>query len=139
MVVVKKVNKSDIPILVEYMLLTKIPFCRDEEEKLNVINSVNNYLKDNYEKARKIYYNFKLAGAYLINEGSLDLIYIVRKYRYRGIGSKIFKRINKKIIDVKVVKGNEKAIRFFKANGFEISERKEKEIILKRVIDDNDE
>lgn len=133
MLVVKKVSKSDLPRLIEYKLLTILPYCKSEKEKLKVIEYANQYMNDNYLKAKLIIYNFKIVGAYIIDEGSLDLLYVERKYRFKKIGTKILKRMKRRIECIKVVEGNENGIRFCKKNGFDIYEKKKGLIVLRRV------
>lgn len=139
MLVVKKVVKNDIPKIVEFMMLTMIPYCSDDREKLQVIDYANRYIKDYYQNARLIIYNFKLVGAYLINDGSLDLLYIERKYRFKGIGRKILKKVKRKIKEIKVVKGNENAVMFLKKNDYKIVQKKNNLLIFRRVVDEDDE
>lgn len=137
MLVVKKVNKGDMPRLIEYMMLTMIPYCNSDKDKLEVIDYSNKYIASNYFKAKLIAYNFKVVGAYIVNEKSLDMLYIERKYRFKKIGTKILKRIKRKIEEIKVVEGNENGVKFCKKNGFDIRERRNNLIILRRV-DENE-
>lgn len=139
MLVVKNVVKNDIPKLVEFMMLTIIPYCSNDKEKLQAIDYANRYIKDNYQKAKFIFYNFKLVGAYLINDDSLDLLYIERKYRFKGIGRKILKKVKRKIKEIKVVKGNENAVMFLKKNDYKITQKKNNLLIFRRVVDGEDE
>lgn len=133
MLVVKNVNKGDMPKLIEYMMLTLIPYCSNDKEKLKAIDYANKYITDNYMKAKLIVYNFKVVGAFIINDKSLDMLYIERKYRFKRIGTKILKRIKRKIDEIKVVDGNESGVRFGKKNGFDIDSRRNNLIILRRV------
>lgn len=126
-----------MPRLIEYMMLTMIPYCNNDKDKLKVVDYSNKYIANNYFKAKLIVYNFKIVGAYIVNEKSLDMLYIERKYRFKKIGTKILKKIKRKIEEIKVVEGNESGVKFCKKNGFDIRERRNNLIILRRV-DENE-
>ncbi|MCI8670781.1 MAG: GNAT family N-acetyltransferase [Bacilli bacterium] len=136
MLVVRRVRKKEIPQLVQYKLVVMAPYMKNED--LEVTKNVNNYFEENYKWGRFIYYNFKLIGAFFIKDSVLELIYVERKYRYLGIGTKILKRNNKYIDAIKFCKGNEKAVRFFKKNDYEIWKKDNLYVYMKRVdLDDN--
>ncbi len=138
MLVVKKVVKKNLPLLIDYKMLTLIPYCKNDNDKLQATLYVNDYLKDNYKKAKFIYKNFKLIGAYLIDGDRLDFMYIERKYRCQKIGTKILNKIKDDFLCMWVLKHNHKALRFFKKNNYEIMETDDDKYILRRV-DINDD
>ena len=130
MISYKKAMKKDIPLLIEYKLQTIIPYLKTNEEKLKVIAYVNEFIRNNFNKFIIIHYFFKRVGSFLILDNELDTLYIIEKYRNKGIGSKILKK--EKIDKIKVKKENEKAIPFYDKNGFSKKEVKEDYIILRK-------
>lgn len=130
MISYKKARKKDIPLLIEYKLQTIIPYLKTNEEKLKVIAYVNEFIRNNFNKFIIIHYYFKKVGCFLIIDNELDTLYIIDKYRNKGIGSKILKK--EKIDKIKVKKENEKAIQFYDKNGFSKKEVKEDYIILRK-------
>ena len=67
------------------------------------------------------------------------MLYIERKYRFKGIGRKILKKVKRKIKEIKVVKGNENAVMFLKKNDYKIVQKKNNLLIFRRVVDEDDE
>ena len=116
MIIYKKAQKKDLPLLIEHKLKTISPYLKTNEEKLKAIAYVNEFIKNNFDKFIIIYYFFKKIGSFLILDNELDTIYIIKKYRNKGIGSKILKK--EKINKIKVKKENIKAIKFYEKNGF---------------------
>ena len=130
MIIYKKAQKKDLPLLIEHKLKTISPYLKTNEEKLKAIAYVNEFIKNNFDKFIIIYYFFKKIGSFLILDNELDTIYIIKKYRNKGIGSKILKK--EKIDKIKVKKENIKAIKFYEKNGFMKKNEQEDCIILER-------
>ena len=130
MIIYKKAQKKDLPLLIEHKLKTISPYLKTNEEKLKAIAYVNEFIKNNFDKFTIIYYFFKKIGSFLILDNELDTIYIIKKYRNKGIGSKILKK--EKINKIKVKKENIKAIKFYEKNGFMKKNEQEDCIILER-------
>ena len=130
MIIYKKAQKKDLPLLIEHKLKTISPYLKTNEEKLKAIAYVNGFIKNNFDKFIIIYYFFKKIGSFLILDNELDTIYIIKKYRNKGIGSKILKKA--KINKIKVKKENIKAIKFYEKNGFMKKNEQEDCIILER-------
>lgn len=130
MIIYKKAQKKDLPLLIEHKLKTISPYLKTNEEKLKAIAYVNEFIKNNFDKFIIIYYFFKKIGSFLILDNELDTIYIIKKYRNKGIGSKILKK--EKINKIKVKKENIKAIKFYEKNGFMKKNEQEDCIILER-------
>ncbi len=128
----KKVKKKDLPMLIEYKLLTIIPYVNDKEEKLKVIDYVNNYMKDKYINSYFIVYNFKVIGAFLIDNEELDMLYIIPKYQNRGIGKMILNK-ERGIKKIKVRSNNKLGLSFYINNGFKEIKRKGDILYLERV------
>ena len=130
MIIYKKAQKKDLPLLIEHKLKTISPYLKTNEEKLKAIAYVNEFIKNNLKKFIIIYYFYKKIGSFLILDNELDTIYIIKKYRNKGIGSKILKKA--KINKIKVKKENIKAIKFYEKNGFMKKNEQEDCIILER-------
>ena len=120
MIIYKKAQKKDLPLLIEHKLKTISPYLGGGGEKLKAIAYVNGFIKNNFDKFIIIYYFFKKIGSFLILDNELDTIYIIKKYRNKGIGSKILK------------KENIKALKFYEKNGFMKKNEQEDCIILER-------
>ncbi len=128
----RKARKKDLPLLIEYKLLTITPYIKNKEEQLKVISYVSTFLKENYEKANLIIHNFKIIGCYLIIKQKLDTLYIMDVYQNKKIGSKIIRKEKENIKEVKVRKENKKAINFYKKNGFTKEEKQNDYMILRK-------
>lgn len=128
----RKARKKDLPLLIEYKLLTIAPYIENKEEQLKVISYVSTFLKENYEKANLIIHNFKIIGCYLIIKQKLDTLYIMDAYQNKKIGSKIIRKEKENIKEVKVRKENKKAINFYKKNGFTKEEKQNDYMILRK-------
>ena len=128
----RKARKKDLPLLIEYKLLTITPYIENKEEQLKVISYVSTFLKENYEKANLIIHNFKIIGCYLIIKQKLDTLYIIDAYQNKKIGSKIIRKEKENIKEVKVRKENKKAINFYKKNGFTKEEKQNDYMILRK-------
>ena len=76
----KKALKKDLPMLVEYKLLTITPYIKEKNEQLKAIAYVNNFIMDNYKECILIYSFLKPIGAYLIKDKELDTLYIKDNY-----------------------------------------------------------
>ena len=132
MIICKKAKKKDLPLLIEYKLLTITPYLKSNQEKLKAISEVNAFLNANYEKYLIIHYFFKKIGAYLIINHELDTFYIDPKYQHKGIESKILNKENKNIKSIKLAKENLEAIQFYKQKGFNNIITNQDYIILKK-------
>ena len=128
----RKARKKDLPLLIEYKLLTITPYIKNKEEQLKVISYVSTFLKENYEKANLIIHNFKIIGCYLIIKQKLDTLYIMDVYQNKKIGSKIIRKEKENVKEVKVRKENKKAINFYKKNGFTKEEKQNDYMILRK-------
>ena len=124
----KKAKKKDKPMLINAKLLTLIPYIKDNSEQLKAIA----YLVLKHVDEFMVIYSFiKPIGVYLIKDKELDTLYIEEKYRNKGYGSKILKKIKDQFIEVKVRKENKKAIEFYKRNGY-TKEIRAKELLILR-------
>ncbi len=123
MIIVSRTKSWDKLLLVDFKLKTILPYVSNSKDKLLIIQYVTNYVKDNYEKARIIWKNFRKIGAYIIDNGELDLLYIDDKYQNKGIGGKVFKRIRKKVKVIKVRRKNKRAISFYERFGYKVKNK----------------
>ncbi len=128
----KKVNKKDLPLLIEYKLLTIIPYIDNDKDKLKIINYVNNYMKDKYLNSLFIINNFKVIGAFLIDNDELDMLYLIPEYQNKGIGSRLLNK-KKEIKKVKVRSNNKIGIKFYIKNGFNKVKNEGDIVYLERV------
>ena len=120
MIRVSKAKSWDKLLLLDYKLKSVLPYVNLNQEKLQVIMDVNNYIKDNYMKGYIIWSNFKKIGAYIIDNQELDLLYVEEKYQNKGIEAKILKKIKKKIKRVKIRTRNKQAKDFYINKGYKI-------------------
>lgn len=127
----KKAKKKDKPMLINAKLLTLIPYIKDNKEQLKIIAYVNDLVLKHADEFMVIYSFIKPIGVYRIKDKELDTLYIEEKYRNKGYGSKVLKKIKDQFIEVKVRKENKKAIEFYKRNGY-TKEIKEKELLILR-------
>lgn len=127
----KKAKKKDKPMLINAKLLTLIPYIKDNSEQLKTIAYVNDLVLKHVDEFMVIYSFIKPIGVYLIKDKELDTLYIEEKYRNKGYGSKILKKIKDQFIEVKVRKENKKAIEFYKRNGY-TKEIRAKELLILR-------
>ena len=119
----KKAKKKDKPMLINAKLLTLIPYIKDNSEQLKAIAYVNDLVLKHVDEFMVIYSFIKPIGVYLIKDKE--------KYRNKGYGSKILKKIKDQFIEVKVRKENKKAIEFYKRNGY-TKEIRAKELLILR-------
>ena len=129
----RKVKKKDLPMLIEYKLLTIIPYISDNEEKLKVIGYVNNYMKEKYINCYYILNNFKVIGAFLIDNYELDMLYIRPEYQNRGIGGSFLNKYKGEIKKVKVRDNNKLGVNFYVKNGFREVKKNKDILYLERV------
>ena len=133
----KKAKKQDLPMLIEYKLLTITPYLKSNQEKLMTISTINDFVSKNYEDFEIIYYNLKPIGTYLIKNKELNTLYIKEEYQKEKIWKKIIKKIKPEIEQIKLLKQNQKGLQFFKKYDFhEIKE--EKEYLILRKDDKNE-
>ena len=133
----KKAKKQDLPMLIEYKLLTITPYLKSNQEKLMTISTINDFVSKNYEDFEIIYYNLKPIGTYLIKNKELNTLYIKEEYQKEKIWKKIIQKIKPEIEQVTVLKQNQKGLQFFKKYDFhEIKE--EKEYLILRKDDKNE-
>ena len=133
----KKAKKQDLPMLIEYKLLTITPYLKSNQEKLMTISTINDFVSKNYEDFEIIYYNLKPIGTYLIKNKELNTLYIKEEYQKEKIWKKIIQKIKPEIEQIKLLKQNQKGLQFFKKYDFhEIKE--EKEYLILRKDDKNE-
>ena len=132
-------TKNDISNLIEYKL--KSIFNYAENLSLEEIKQINNYVKSNVPKEiddyRVICINDKKIGCLLVvnkDDGVLlDEIYLEEKYRNKGIGTSIIKKIlsSYNIVYLWVYKLNTRAISLYKKLGFKIIDETETRYYMK--------
>ena len=134
-----KANIDDVSILIDYKL--KSIFDYAENLSLEEIKQINNYVKSNVPKEiddyRVICINDKKIGCLLVvnkDDGVLlDEIYLEEKYRNKGIGTSIIKKIlsSYNIVYLWVYKLNTRAISLYKKLGFKIIDETETRYYMK--------
>ena len=134
-----KANIDDVSILIDYKL--KNIFDYAESLSLEEIKQINNYVKSNVPKEiddyRVICINDKKIGCLLVvnkDDGVLlDEIYLEEKYRNKGIGTSIIKKIlsNYNIVYLWVYKLNTRALSLYKKLGFKIIDETETRYYMK--------
>ena len=134
-----KANIDDVSILIDYKL--KNIFDYAESLSLEEIKQINNYVKSNVPKEiddyRVICINDKKIGCLLVvnkDDGVLlDEIYLEEKYRNKGIGTSIIKKIlsSYNIVYLWVYKLNTRAISLYKKLGFKIIDETETRYYMK--------
>ena len=134
-----KANIDDVSILIDYKL--KNIFDYAENLSLEEIKQINNYVKSNVPKEiddyRVICINDKKIGCLLVvnkDDGVLlDEIYLEEKYRNKGIGTSIIKKIlsNYNIVYLWVYKLNTRALSLYKKLGFKIIDETETRYYMK--------
>lgn len=129
----KKARKKDLPLLIEYKLLTINPYLKEDKDKLKTIADVSKFIKENYNKGIIIYHNFKAIGCYIIIDKELNTLYIKDAYQNKLIGSKILKKEKNNIDKIKVKKENKCAINFYKKKGFTKEANHDGYIILRKA------
>jgi len=135
----KKANESDISKLIDYELKTILEYADKLSE--NETSQINDYVKNQVttklEKYKIICSDNNKIGCVLITDNdngiSLDEIYLEAKYRNKGIGTDIIKKLisNNDIVYLWVYKLNTKAISLYKKLGFEIIEETESRYYMK--------
>lgn len=131
---------EDIEILKEYKLRSIFDYAKDisEEEKIRIINYVNENTQKDISNYKVLIINDKINGCLLVKDYQdgimLDEIYIERQYRNIGIGTQIIKTIldNNKIVYLYVYKEN-KAYNLYKKLGFNILEETETRYLMKYI------
>lgn len=123
-----KADIDDVSTLIDYKL--KNIFDYAENLSLEEIKQINNYVKSNVPKQiddyKVICINDKKIGCLLVinkDDGVLlDEIYLEEKYRNKGIGTSIIKKIlsNYNIVYLWVYKLNTRALSLYKKLGFKI-------------------
>ena len=134
-----KANIDDVSILIDYKL--KNIFDYAENLSLEEIKQINNYVKSNVPKEiddyRVICIDDKKIGCLLVvnkDDGVLlDEIYLEEKYRNKGIGTSIIKKIlsSYNIVYLWVYKLNTRAISLYKKLGFKIIDETETRYYMK--------
>lgn len=134
-----KANIDDVSILIDYKL--KNIFDYAENLSLEEIKQINNYVKSNVPKEiddyRVICINDKKIGCLLVvnkDDGVLlNEIYLEEKYRNKGIGTSIIKKIlsSYNIVYLWVYKLNTRAISLYKKLGFKIIDETETRYYMK--------
>ena len=134
-----KANIDDVSILIDYKL--KNIFDYAENLSLEEIKQINNYVKSNVPKEiddyRVICIDDKKIGCLLVvnkDDGVLlNEIYLEEKYRNKGIGTSIIKKIlsSYNIVYLWVYKLNTRAISLYKKLGFKIIDETETRYYMK--------
>ena len=134
-----KADIDDVSTLIDYKL--KNIFDYAENLSLEEIKQINNYVKSNVPKQiddyKVICINDKKIGCLLVinkDDGVLlDEIYLEEKYRNKGIGTSIIKKIlsNYNIVYLWVYKLNTKALSLYKKLGFKIIDETETRYYMK--------
>ena len=134
-----KANIDDVSILIDYKL--KSIFDYAENLSLEEIKQINNYVKSNVPKQiddyKVICINDKKVGCLLVankDDGVLlDEIYLEEKYRNKGIGTSIIKKIlsSYNIVYLWVYKLNTRALSLYKKLGFKIIDETETRYYMK--------
>ena len=134
-----KANIDDVSILIDYKL--KNIFDYAENLSLEEIKQINNYVKSNVPKEiddyRVICINDKKIGCLLVvnkDDGVLlNEIYLEEKYRNKGIGTSIIKKIlsSYNIVYLWGYKLNTRAISLYKKLGFKIIDETETRYYMK--------
>ena len=134
-----KADIDDVSTLIDYKL--KNIFDYAENLSLEEIKQINNYVKSNVPKQiddyKVICINDKKIGCLLVinkDDGVLlDEIYLEEKYRNKGIGTSIIKKIlsSYNIVYLWVYKLNTRAISLYKKLGFKIIDETETRYYMK--------
>ena len=134
-----KADIDDVSTLIDYKL--KNIFDYAENLSLEEIKQINNYVKSNVPKQiddyKVICINDKKVGCLLVvnkDDGVLlDEIYLEEKYRNKGIGTSIIKKIlsNYNIVYLWVYKLNTRALSLYKKLGFKIIDETETRYYMK--------
>ncbi len=134
-----KADIDDVSTLIDYKL--KNIFDYAENLSLEEIKQINNYVKSNVPKQiddyKVICINDKKIGCLLVinkDDGVLlDEIYLEEKYRNKGIGTSIIKKIlsNYNIVYLWVYKLNTRALSLYKKLGFKIIDETETRYYMK--------
>lgn len=134
-----KADIDDVSTLIDYKL--KNIFDYAENLSLEEIKQINNYVKSNVPKQiddyKVICINDKKIGCLLVinkDDGVLlDEIYLEEKYRNKGIGTSIIKKIlsNYNIVYLWVYKFNTRALSLYKKLGFKIIDETETRYYMK--------
>lgn len=118
----------------------------DKNEMEKIVNYSEEEIRDNLSEYKLVIYNENVVATYaLANYGDgklIDTLYVDRKYRNMGIGTKIINKIlisNYETIYLWVYKSNEKAINLYKRLGFEIKDETETKFLMenKNIKEEN--
>lgn len=132
-------SEKDIKILENFKLHSIFDYADNltSTEK----NKIKNYVKINTSKDiphyKNIIVNDKIIGCLLVKNKDdgvlLDEIYLIEKYRSKGIGTRIIKKILKEnnIVYLWVYKANNQAIRLYSELGFKIIEETDTRFYMK--------
>ena len=134
-----KSSNDDIEKLIDYKKRTIYEYAKNLSK--DEIDKINNYVKNNMPKLLNNYYNIvgdnKIVGCLLLTDKDdgilLDEIYLEEKYRNKGIGTDIIKKVisNNDIIYLWVYKENIQAISLYKKLGFVVIEETESRYYMK--------
>ena len=134
-----KSSNDDIEKLIDYKKRTIYEYAKNLSK--DEIDKINNYVKNNVPKLLNNYYNIvgdnKIVGCLLLTDKDdgilLDEIYLEEKYRNKGIGTDIIKKVisNNDIIYLWVYKENIQAISLYKKLGFVVIEETESRYYMK--------
>lgn len=132
-------NKDHIEMLKKYKLSTILNNSNsiDEDEKLEIVNYVNNEVPKQLKDYKLIVLESIIGGCLLVikyEDGILlDEIYLEEQYRNMKIGSNIIKKLIKEhnVIYLWVYKNNLKAIKLYESLNFTINEETKTRYLMK--------
>lgn len=132
-------NKGHIELLKKYKLSTILNNSNsiDEDEKLEIVNYVNNEVPKQLKDYKLIVLESIIGGCLLVikyEDGILlDEIYLEEQYRNMKIGSNIIKKLIKEhnVIYLWVYKNNLKAIKLYESLNFTINEETKTRYLMK--------
>lgn len=130
MISLRKALKKDKPMLIEYQLLTITPYLKKNEEKLNRISEVSNFISDHYSEYRIISYFLKPIGTYLVKDGRLEIFYI--KEEYEKLKLKVLNKILKEVKEIAIRKEQAKEIEYLKQKGWKKIKEEKEYLVLRK-------
>ncbi len=137
----KDATYEHMDLLIQYKLNTIFEYAPklDEEEKKQICFYVNSETAKWLYDYRMIEHHKKIIGAVLVRNNLdgvlLDEIFIERRYRNLGIGTKIIKQIllTYPVVYLYVYKENVKAFRLYRRLGFKVFDETETRYFMKYI------
>ena len=121
---------NDIELLIRFKLFTILKYAKNLSK--DEVNKINKYVRDSIyrevDNYKLVIVNKEIIGCILVSDLDdgklLDEIYLVDKYRNKGIGSTLIKDVlrNNPIVYLWVYKDNKEAISLYRRLGFLIYE-----------------